>query len=66
MKMGTDDLKLSSETVRALKEDIQSGLERENRGKVGHAAGGGLAVGKRVGMGGTPRAAAGKGDVFGM
>lgn len=59
MKMGSDDMKLNIETAKALKEDVQSGLERENRSKA-HA----LNSNKRGGA--TPRNVAGPGDVFGM
>lgn len=59
MKMGSDDMKLDIETAKALKEDIQSGLERENRSKT-HV----LNSNKRGGA--TPRNVASKGDVFGM
>ncbi len=33
MKMGSDDMKLDIVTAKALKEDVQSGFERENRSK---------------------------------
>jgi DNA polymerase alpha subunit B len=59
MKMGSDDMKLNIETAKALKEDVQSGLERENRTKA-HA----LNSNKRGGA--TPRNVANAGDVFGM
>lgn len=59
MKMGADDMKLNIETAKALKEDVQSGLERENRSKA-HA----MTSNKRGGA--TPRNVAHTGDVFGM
>lgn len=59
MKMGLDDMKLSMDTAKALKEDIQSGLERENRSKA-H----GLNPNKRGGA--TPRNVTSNADVFGM
>lgn len=59
MKMGQDDLKLTIDTARALKKDVQDALERENRSKA-HTA----SANKRVG--GTPRGAVNSGDVFGM
>jgi DNA polymerase alpha subunit B len=59
MKMGADDMKLNIETARALKQDIQDGLERDNRSKA-HL----LSSNKRGGA--TPRNVASNGDVFGM
>jgi DNA polymerase alpha subunit B len=59
IKMGSDDMKLNIDTAKALKEDIQSGLERENRSKA-HA----LSSNKRSGA--TPRNVTSNGDVFGM
>jgi DNA polymerase alpha subunit B len=59
MKMGSDDMKLNIETAKALKEDVQSGLERENRTKA-H----GLNSNKRGAA--TPRNVTSNGDVFGM
>jgi DNA polymerase alpha subunit B len=59
MKMGADDMKLNIETVRALKQDIQDGLERDNRTKA-HL----LSSNKRGGA--TPRSVVSNGDVFGM
>ena len=58
MKMGLDDMKLNIETARALKKDVQDGLERDNRSKQ-H-----LQSNKRAAA--TPRSAATNGDVFGM
>lgn len=58
MKMGSDDLKLNIETARALKKDVQDGLERDSRSKQ-H-----LQSNKRAVA--TPRSAASNGDVFGM
>jgi len=59
MKMGSNDMKLNIDTVRALKEDIQDGLERDNRSKA-H----GLKSTKRGGA--TPRNVGKSDDVFGM
>lgn len=59
MKMGADDMKLNIETARALKQDIQDGLERDSRTKV-HS----LNSNKRGGA--TPRNVTSNGDVFGM
>jgi DNA polymerase alpha subunit B len=58
MKMGQDDMKLNIDTARALKQDVQDGLERENRSKA-H-----LQTNKRGGA--TPRNVTNSGDVFGM
>ncbi|KAF3384309.1 DNA polymerase alpha subunit B [Penicillium rolfsii] len=58
MKMG-EEVKLSMETVRGFKQDVQEALERENRGKIGRQAE------KRTIVTATPRATAGT-DVFGM
>ncbi|OBT87891.1 hypothetical protein VE02_02652 [Pseudogymnoascus sp. 03VT05] len=57
MKIGTDDMKLDIETSRALKKDIQDGLERESRNKSN------VRVDKRVA---TPRNISNTGDVFNM
>jgi DNA polymerase alpha subunit B len=59
MKMGSDDMKLNINTARALKKDVQDGLERENRTKA-HV----LNSNKRGGA--TPRNVTSNGDVFGM
>ncbi|KAG9246491.1 DNA polymerase alpha subunit B N-terminal-domain-containing protein [Calycina marina] len=59
MKMGSDDMKLNIDTARALKESIQSGLERENRNKA-HVQ----SSGKRGGA--APRNIVSGSDVFGM
>lgn len=60
MKMGgADDLKLNFDTARALKKDVQEGLERENKGKA-HLA----SSNKRGGV--TPRNVTSNSDVFGM
>jgi len=59
MKMGSDDMKLNIDTVRALKQSVQDGLERENRNKVQT-----LNSNKR-GVA-TPRNVTNSGDVFGM
>ena len=58
IKMG-DEVKLSMETVRGFKQDVQEALERESRGKIGRQ------TEKRPTVTATPRAAAGT-DVFGM
>jgi DNA polymerase alpha subunit B len=58
IKMG-DEVKLSMETVRGFKQDVQEALERESRGKVGRQ------TEKRPMVTATPRSAAGT-DVFGM
>lgn len=58
IKMG-DEVKLSMETVRGFKQDVQEALERETRGKPGRQ------TEKRNAVTATPRAAAGC-DVFGM
>ncbi|KAI9051479.1 hypothetical protein LZ554_004525 [Drepanopeziza brunnea f. sp. 'monogermtubi'] len=58
MKMGSDDMKLNIDTARALKKDVQDGLERDSRSKQ-H-----LHSNKRAGA--TPRAVTSNGDVFGM
>lgn len=58
MKMG-EEVKLSLETVRGFKQDVQEALERESRSKIGRQAE------KRTTVTATPRAAAGT-DVFGM
>ncbi len=58
MKMGSDDMKLNIDTARALKKDVQDGLERDSRSKQ-H-----LHSNKRAGA--TPRAVNSNGDVFGM
>ncbi|TVY60663.1 DNA polymerase alpha subunit B [Lachnellula suecica] len=58
LKMGMDDMKLNIDTAKALKKDVQDGLERESRGKV-H-----LQTNKRGGA--TPRNVTSSGDVFGM
>ncbi|KAK2629352.1 hypothetical protein QTJ16_000172 [Diplocarpon rosae] len=58
MKMGSDDMKLNIETARALKRDVQDGLERDSRSKQ-H-----LHSNKRAGA--TPRAVTNNSDVFGM
>ncbi|KAJ5160151.1 uncharacterized protein N7482_007155 [Penicillium canariense] len=58
MKMG-EEVKLSMDTVRGFKQDVQEALERESRGKIGRQ------MEKRATVTATPRAAAGA-DVFGM
>jgi hypothetical protein len=59
IKMGSDDMKLNIDTARALKRDVQDGLEREARNKT-HVR----QADKRTGA--TPRAGAHGGDVLGM
>lgn len=59
MKMGFDDIKLNISTARALKQDVQDSLERENRSKAYI-----INSGKRGG--GTPRNATGNSAVYGM
>jgi DNA polymerase alpha subunit B len=59
MKMGSDDMKLNIDTARALKKDIQDGLEKETRGKA-HIR----TADKRGGA--TPRHISNTADVFGM
>jgi DNA polymerase alpha subunit B len=58
MKMSSDSIKLTIDTARALKKDVQDGLERDSRGK-SH-----LQSNKRAAA--TPRGATGNSDVFGM
>jgi len=58
MKMGNDDMKLDIESARALKKDVQDGLERESRSKA-HV----LSSSKKGKA--TPRTG-GAGDVLGM
>lgn len=58
MKMG-EEVKLTLDTVRGFKQDVQEALERESRGKAGRQ------TEKRNPVTATPRAAAGA-DVFGM
>ncbi|KAI9649140.1 DNA-directed DNA polymerase alpha subunit pol12 [Ciborinia camelliae] len=58
IKMGQDDMKLDIDTVRALKQNVQDGLEKENRKTKAHISN------KRVGA--TPRNAVNNNDVFGM
>lgn len=59
IKMGSDDLKLNIDTARALKKDVQDGLERESRNKA-HVR----SADKRTG--GQSRNITSNGDVFGM
>jgi DNA polymerase alpha subunit B len=59
IKMGSDDMKLDINSARALKKDVQDGLERETRGKA-HVR----SAEKRGGA--TPRNVSNTGDVFGM
>jgi DNA polymerase alpha subunit B len=58
MKMGMDDFKVSIDTLRAFKQNLQDELERSTRS---HPA---IKTEKRPTA--TPRAAKGGGDVFGM
>ncbi|ESZ96534.1 hypothetical protein SBOR_3036 [Sclerotinia borealis F-4128] len=58
IKMGQDDMKLDIDTVRALKQNVQDGLEKENRKNKAHVSN------KRVGV--TPRNVGNNNDVFGM
>jgi DNA polymerase alpha subunit B len=59
IKMGSDDMKLNIDTARALKKDVQDGLERENRTRAHVRSSGGRG-------GATPRNVASNSDVFGM
>lgn len=59
IKLSSEDLKLNINSARALKKDVQDGLEREIRGKA-HIR----SADKRGG--GTPRNVSSNGDVFGM
>lgn len=59
IKMGSDDLKLNINAARALKKDVQDGLERESRSRA-HVR----SADKRTG--GTSRNITSSGDVFGM
>lgn len=59
MKMGADDMKLDIETSRALKQDVQDGLERESRRRA-HAR----TADRRPGT--TPRNTSNNSDVFGI
>lgn len=60
IKMGGEDMKLDMTTARALKQDVQDGLERESRNKA-HVR---RADNKRSAQ--LPRAGAHTGDVYGM
>jgi DNA polymerase alpha subunit B len=59
IKMGSDDLKLNLPSARALKKDVQDGLEREIRSKT-------LVRSADKRTGGTARNITSNGDVFGM
>ena len=59
MKMGADDMRLDIKTVRGLKQDIQDGLERENRSKAQS-----LSSNRRGAA--TPRNASNTTDVYGV
>lgn len=61
LKMGADDMKMTMDTVRAFKKDVQDMLERESRSKTHLRSGD-----KRGGPGATPRAAMNTDDIFGM
>lgn len=58
IQMGQDDMKLDIDTVRALKQNVQDGLEKENRKTKAHTSN------KRVAA--TPRNVGNSNDVFGM
>ena len=60
IKMGADDMKLDINTARALKQDVQDGLERESRNKA-HVR---RSDNKRTAQ--LPRTGAHTGDVYGM
>ena len=60
LKMGSEETRLSLDTVRAFKRDVQEALERESRGKTTRQAE------KRNAVLSTPRTNAAKSDVFGM
>jgi DNA polymerase alpha subunit B len=59
MKMGLDDMKLNIDTARALKQDVQDGLERENRSKA-------QVLNSTRRGGATPRNVTNAGDVYGV
>lgn len=63
--MGSEEMKMDLDTVRAFKKDVQDILERESRGKA-HLR----STDKRGGLGATPRAtpraAMNNDDIFGM
>ncbi|APA10785.1 hypothetical protein SS1G_03587 [Sclerotinia sclerotiorum 1980 UF-70] len=58
IKMGQDDMKLDIDTVRALKQNVQDGLEKENRKTKAYTSN------KRTGA--APRNVGSNNDVFGM
>lgn len=60
---GEGEVRLDVETVRKLKGDVQSGLERGNRGRAGGGEGG---TGRVVRGGVTPRGGVAGGDMLGM
>lgn len=59
MKMGADDMKLNIDTARALKQDVQDGLERENRSKA-------QALNSNRRGAATPRNVSSTSDVYGV
>jgi DNA polymerase alpha subunit B len=59
LRMGGDDMKLSLDTARALKQDVQDGLERENRSKAQS-----LSSNRRGAA--TPRNVTNTSDVYGV
>lgn len=61
LKMGSEEVKMNLETVRAFKKDVQETLERESRGKAQLRS-----ADKRGGTGATPRATINNDDIFGM
>lgn len=61
IKMGSEDVKLDLDTVRAFKKDVQESLERETRGKVNVRG-----ADKRTGTHGSSRNIGSGEDVFGM
>jgi DNA polymerase alpha subunit B len=59
LRMGGDDMQLSLDTARALKQDVQDGLERENRSKAQS-----LSSNRRGAA--TPRNVTNASDVYGV
>lgn len=59
MKMGGDDIKLNIDTARGLKQNVQDGLERENRSKAQS-----LSSNRRGAA--TPRNVTNTNDVYGV
>jgi DNA polymerase alpha subunit B len=60
MKMGAEETKMDLKTTRDFKKDLQENLEQESRGKMHKSRE------QKRGVGATPRAGVGGGDVFGM